>query len=195
MVASSHWDIIDSSCGKDPPKLIGTFLSSCHRIYLFSRFNTRQPQPTVCGGVLYNVARSRHCFVLICFLTPKRAHAPERPSPTYDEAKVQNWLRKVREVRERSSHTISDIEASLQSRSPEYALYIIVQCLSQVSTDLEGLSCRLIAHLHVLLDRHRCQLWYRNGNDKVDWPTDAYKSVRYRPSTKLGSELGLFPYA
>jgi hypothetical protein len=90
-------------------------------------------------------------------------------SPTYDEANVQNWLHEVREARERSSHTISDIEeASLQSRSLEYALYAIVQCLSQVCTYLEDLSCGLIAHLHVLLDQHHCQLWYQNGNDIVN---------------------------
>ena len=59
-------------------------------------------------------------------------------------------------------------EASLQSRSLEYALSIIVQCLSQACTYLEDLSCGLIAHLHVLLDQHHCQLWYQNGIDIVD---------------------------
>jgi hypothetical protein len=79
-----------------------------------------------------------------------------------------HWLREVREARERSSHTISNIEeASLQSRSPECALYNIVQCLSQVCTHLKDLSCGLIAYLHVLLDQHHCQLWYQNGNNIV----------------------------
>jgi hypothetical protein len=75
----------------------------------------------------------------------------------------------TREARERSSHTTPDIEeASLQSRNPEYALYIIMQCLSQVRTYPEDPSCGLIAHFHVLLNQHHCQLWYQNGNDIVD---------------------------